>query len=154
MTSTQALHCALYTHHELVAPSGVLVHPHTGHILTDTNHAVLEFGAVSGNLIGTFASHRSLNYPSALTWNARTKDLLVVNRGSGQNIVSFDGTDGTFETIFIPMRSGELLGPSDVLYVGVPEPGGAFLVACLLCCYAAHKRHRVCKQLVNSRVQL
>jgi DNA-binding beta-propeller fold protein YncE len=105
---------------EIVEPTGILVHPVTGNVLADTNHSILEFSASSGRLLGTFASHPDLDFPSDIAWNGVLKDVLVISRGDQQKIYRFDGMTGEFENVFVPTGSGGLRRPSGMLVVGVP----------------------------------
>lgn len=101
--------------------TSILVHPVSGHLLADTDHAILEFNASSGKLLKTFAKHPDLNYPSDIIWNDVLKDVLVTSRGNQQNIYSFDGMTGDFEKIFVPRGSGGLRAPSRMLVITEPS---------------------------------
>lgn len=122
-----------------IEPTDVLVHPLSGNILMDSNHEILEFDSDTGVLIGTFGVDPSFTYPSNLAWSNETNDLLVINRGSSQNVIKLDGVTGVFEGVLIPAGTGGLAGPQSMLVL-VPEPASLTLLC--LGSIAAIKRRR------------
>jgi hypothetical protein len=73
----------------------------------------------SGGLVGVFASHATMDGPTAMVYNS-AGDLLVLNEFS-HNVLRFDGTTGAFlGTLITPTGLGSVgLGDPDDMEIGL-----------------------------------
>ena len=78
-----------------------------------SDDAVLRYDGTTGELIGTFASHPSLDGVASITYGSDGK-LYVLGEFS-LNVLRFDGLTGAF--------IDEFISPSDMGSVGLTDPG-------------------------------
>jgi outer membrane protein assembly factor BamB len=134
----------------LMNARGVAFGPDGNLYVTSSNgDQVLRYNGTTGAFIGVFASATgacgALSLPRDLTFGPNG-NLFVSSFGSG-DVFEYSGSTGACLTDFIPAGTGDLGGPTFLVFdegatttTPVPEPPSITLVACALAGLAALKR--------------